>query len=545
MTPTPPTTAPPLASGWLGPVAAAMRWGAIAIGVALVLLGRRPVDGVLLIVGGVVLAALAAWRMTARTQPSGLAPETSLLVETAIALVAVVATGGWISPYAVYLAAPVLLIGVDGGVARAAQVTGGAVVAFALRELLDPQPAELPAAVQTLTVLVAAAAAGYVARRAIAQAEEEHDRTLGRVQQLGHVNAMLSTLYDLVRSLPAPLTVEEIVGVIRRQLEELFDADAVVLLLADGGGHRWRPVYAEGTRVAPELATDDLPAPVRERGPHQRPVIVDELAPGEGLWDEARSGSYLWLWMRGQPSGLLVLEHERPGGTPDDQRDALERLSVPLALAIDNAVWFTRLRTLGAEEERQRIGAALHDRFAQSLVYIAMSLDRIVGAHPEDDQLGRLRTDVRDTLADLRETLRELRLRVTEDEDLVTVLQDHLERFGNRFGVVTGLEVEGHPIRPALPVEQQLLRIVQDLMNLAQREAGATRISVKYETGPGWLRIVVSDDGRGLAMQDLGGEAAERVAAVRERADAVGATVDVTTERDRGTEIAVTLRGLL
>ncbi len=463
VTATPASAAPPLSAGWLQPIATTLRWGTIAIGSALLLLGRRPVGTSVLVAGGVVLAALTVARTSARLRATAVAADTALVIEVAIALVAVIATGGWSSPFAVYLAAPLLLVGVEGGLARALQTVAGITVAFILRELLDPTSAQLQDAGQTLTVMLAAGAAGYVARRALLQAEEEHERTLGRVQQLGHVNAMLSTLHDLVRTMPAPLTVDEIVGVIRRQLDELFDAGAVVLLLADGGGRRWRPVYAEGIRLNDDLGEEDLPAPVRARGPHQRPVVVDELAPGEGLWSEARSGAYLWLWLRGQPSGLLVLEHDHPRGTLTDQHDTLERLSVPLALAIDNAVWFTRLRTIGAEEERQRIGAALHDRFAQSLVYIAMSLDRTVGQHPDDPDLARLRTDVRDTLADLRETLRELRLRVTEEHDLVAVLTDHLDRFGARFGVVTRLEVRGDPVRPALPVEQQLLRIVQDL----------------------------------------------------------------------------------
>lgn len=530
---------------WLRPVAFALRWGALAIALLLILLDRRPVPAGLLVAGGVALVAVALWRSGRPIEESGTS-RNALVVETTVALGAVVLTGGWVSPYTLYLATPVLLLAVALGFARAVAVAGGASLALTVTDLVDDAPADLGAATQTMTLLLATAGAGWVVRRAFLQAEEEHDRTLGRVQQLGHVNAMLSTLHDLVRSMPAPLTVDEIVGVIRRQLDELFEADAVVLLLADGGAQRWRPVYAEGVRIAAELAGDELPAPVRDRGPSQRPIVVDDLDPGDGLLPEARSGAYLWLWMRGQPSGLLVLEHDRPGGIPGDQRDTLERLSVPLALAIDNAVWFQRLRTVGAEEERQRIGAALHDRFAQSLVYIAMSLDRTVDRHPDDADLVTLRTDVRETLADLRETLRELRLRVTEDRGLVLVLGEHLERFGQRFGLMTALETGPEdPVRPALVVEQQLLRIVQELLGLAEREAGATSVRVKHATGPGWLRIVVSDDGRGIPVPSLGAEASERFATVRDRADAIGATVDVAPVPGEGTDVTVTIRGLL
>ncbi|MBW3658189.1 MAG: hypothetical protein KY457_06095 [Actinobacteria bacterium] len=530
--------------GWLQPVATGLRAGALVVALLLILLDRRPVPPSLLVAGGVALVAVALWRSGRPTDDPD-RRRNALVAEMAIALSVVILTGAWASPYTLYLATPVLLLAVDLGFARALSVAAGATLAIAVTDVIDDTPGDLGAATQTVTLLVATAGAGWVVRRAMLQAEEEHDRTLGRVQQLGHVNAMLSTLHDLVRSMPAPLTVDEILSVIRRQLDELFEADAVALLLADGGGERWRPVYAEGVRVAAELTTADLPAPVRDQGPHQRPLVVDVLPPGDGLRPESLSGAYLWLWMRGQPSGLLVLEHDRPGGIPADQRDTLERLSVPLALAIDNAVWFQRLRTVGAEEERQRIGAALHDRFAQSLVYIAMSLDRTVERHPDDHELVTLRADVRDTLADLRETLRELRLRVTEERGLVPVLEEHLERFGQRFGLMTALTADRDATRPALVVEQQLLRIVQELLSLAEREAGATSVRVNHATGPGWLRIVVADDGRGTPVPSLGAEAGERLATVRERADAIGASVDVATVPGEGTEVTVLIRGLL
>ena len=55
----------------------------------------------------------------------------------------------------------------------------------------------------------------------------------------------------------------------------------------------------------------------------------------------------------------------------------MESLSSLLALSIDNARWFARLRTLGAEAERARIARELHDRVAQSLAYVAFELERM------------------------------------------------------------------------------------------------------------------------------------------------------------------------
>ena len=528
---------------WREAAGVGLRFGALLVAtVAIVLSGGGfsiatvAAMGVLAAVAGLQTAGIGGGRVT---------PRFSLLAEAAVALMAALATGGWESPFVAYLGVPVVLLGLRGIATSAAIVAVVAVGAMSALELVDGDGVVGGAVGQTLVVLTIAVAAGLVGGSFVRQAEQEHEATLGRIEQLGHVNAMLSTLHDLVRSMPAPLSVDQIVEVIRGQLAELFDADATTLLMSAGAGGGWRPVYAEGVRLSSELRGTELPEPLRMRGPSQRPVLLDPLEPGEGLWDQARCGIYLWLWSRGQPSGLLVLEHRESGRFDPDDRDVLERLGVPLALAIDNAVWFSRLRTLGAEEERQRLGAQLHDRFAQSLAYVAMELDRTVRRHPEDDQLERLHEDVRSTLSDLRDTLRDLRLKVTEERPLSSVLADHAERFGDRYGVQIDVVNDDDEIRPPLAVEQQLLRMAQDLLTLAQREMGATRIRVQYDTAPGRVRLEVLDDGRGIPEAELGADARHMVEVLRDRADAVGAQMEFTTVPGEGSQTVVILRGLM
>ena len=121
---------------------------------------------------------------------------------------------------------------------------------MAAHEALDATTLEPVEVTQGLIPMAVAVGVGLVSWRIFSQAEDEHSRTLGRMQQLTHVNALLSTLHDIVRSTPAPLTVEDVLQVIRAELDELFDADTVVLLLADEGGRWWRPVSVEGTAFA-------------------------------------------------------------------------------------------------------------------------------------------------------------------------------------------------------------------------------------------------------------------------------------------------------
>ena len=110
-------------------------------------------------------------------------------------------------------------------------------------------------------------------------------------------------------------------------------------------------------------------------------LIEDRLVRPEdgGFAALARSGMYMALRARGALVGLVALEDVAPDVYGKEQHDLMESLSSLLALSIDNARWFGRLRTLGAEAERARIARELHDRVAQSLAYVAFELERMQG----------------------------------------------------------------------------------------------------------------------------------------------------------------------
>ncbi len=527
---------------WLDPIVRWLRWAAIAVGSLLAVLDVDGTDPVPLGIAAALLVGLATLVTVTRDHPS-MDAGALVLVESLVALTAIVVTGSFQSPFGLYAMIPALLATVvfgRAGLALLPLLAGLLLVS----EVIRGWHVEVATVTALLVPAGLAATVGLVGRGMVVQAQMQHSQTLGRIQQLSHVNALLSSLHDLVRSTPAPLTVEDVMRVARAELDDLFEADAIMLLLADPGGRWYRPVSVDGAAMGSEVAYADLPAELLEGGPSSRPIQIPRLGEDTGLTPGARSGAYLWLWSRGQPAGLLALEHHEPRELSRTHIDMLDRVSAPLGLAIDNAIWFQRLRTLGAEDERQRIGAQLHDQFAQSLAYVKMELDRISSRY-EDESLDRLRTDVQRTLSDLRETLRELRLRCTDDVSLVRALSEHAERFGERFGVMINVDVPEGFVRPPLTIENQLLRIAQDLLVLAQREAAATSIHVGFAADSGRLRMVVRDDGRGVPEDRLSHEAARMVALARHRADAIGALVDVFTREGEGTEVAITVRGLL
>jgi signal transduction histidine kinase len=249
---------------------------------------------------------------------------------------------------------------------------------------------------------------------------------------------------------------------------------------------------------------------------------------------------YLRLDARDRTIGLLGIEHPRIGQYDTESMLMLTGLSEVLALTIDNARWFGRLRSLGAQEERIRIARDLHDRLGQWLTYIAMELERIIGAEPErSEDLDRLEGDVQAALDELRETLRQLRSGVTDDAPLAVVGQEIVHRFAERADVAATFTVVHPEDRLPVPVENELLRILQEALTNVDRHAKADHVDVVWDVRGGSFELVVRDDGRGFETARGVRDSAYGLVGMRERADVIGARLTIDSQPDQGTTIRV------
>ncbi len=503
---------------WLRGAVVAVRWALVALaGIALLLDGLATAE----IVALVLTAAFATWR-TIGALGARASLRTVLILEALIGLIAVLLTDQFTSPFLPLLMLPLFTAGLGAGFpATMPSWFFCTAVIFGVQAATGEN---LAGAATGALLLLTPSVIGAIGRQMVLRIEEEYEVEFGRVESLEGVNELLAALTEQVRSLPVARKPSEVMAQVRDQIMNKFEPDAVALLIHERD--MWRPVHVEGLEIDGPIPHRALPQPLLDRGPLSGPSATPFLRPGQGLSPSSEGGLYQWLWSRGQPIGLLALEYRDSRDLDRVDPAELERMSIPLALALDNSMWFERLHTLGVDEERQRIGAELHDRFAQSLAFIGLELDRAIRNNPESSELGRIRDHVRETLGELRETMRDLRVHVTEERSLEEILTSELERFGDRYGVMaTLLMPEGGLPRLSLPVEQQFLRIVQELLVLAEREQKATQVEVWLAVDSAGVLLGMDDDGNGQPDERLGAEARQRLDVVRARADAIGAEV--------------------
>ena len=211
-----------------------------------------------------------------------------------------------------------------------------------------------------------------------------------------------------------------------------------------------------------------------------------ELGGGSGTQDDL--GLLRRADRRGNLTGLVVMESAVAAAYSERDADMLRGFLEPAALAIDNARWFARLRTVGADEERTRIARDLHDRIGQSLAYLAFELDRIVKTYEQRratsaPSLDRSATTSGASSREVRDTLYDLRTDVSEEQDFAA---DHrgVPRAGARSAA--NLRARGRARRPPggcrCCQERELWRIAQEAVTNVERHAKASSVSVTWRT---------------------------------------------------------------
>jgi signal transduction histidine kinase len=186
------------------------------------------------------------------------------------------------------------------------------------------------------------------------------------------------------------------------------------------------------------------------------------------------------------------------------------------------------------DEERLRIARELHDVVAHTMATINVQAGvavHVLHTRPDAaaDALQAIKTASKEGLRELRAILNVLRQADEADPTQPAPGVAQLETLvdgARRAGLETTLTVTGH--RRALPaaVDLAAYRIVQESLTNAIRHAGPATASVELGYGDDELRIDVADTGRGKPAGTVSEGTGHGLAGMRERAAAVGGSVE-------------------
>jgi two-component system, NarL family, sensor kinase len=228
-----------------------------------------------------------------------------------------------------------------------------------------------------------------------------------------------------------------------------------------------------------------------------------------------------------------------------------------LARTIENARLYERLavreqtleefaaRTVEAQEiERRHLAGEIHDGISQPLISLWYHLNAAESfaddPHVVARELGKAKDLTSAAIDEARRAIAGLRPSVLDDLGLGPSLES-LAR------TVAGLEmdVDINPCRLPAHVEVALYRIAQEALQNVMKHAAAQRVTLRLSAADGRVRLLVEDDGQGFrpgqAARNRNGDPAYGLVGMRERAELVGARLEVTSTPGSGTRVLVEL----
>ena len=331
------------------------------------------------------------------------------------------------------------------------------------------------------------------------------------------------------------------------RMKSLVSYDSVAVLLFDETDAHWDIARHQGLAAPSRLGPTELPAGLRRAIAQNGLVYMEDLSTrdaGGGLSARAASGIYTVLSARGSIIGLLAIEHAETRHFTQRDQELIEGFVAPAALAVDNARWFARLRTVGADEERTRIARDLHDRIGQSLAYLGFELDRLVDREATGERitadLSQLRDDVRGVVREVRDTLYDLRTDVSEDHGLGDVLEQFVHRVTERSELNIQVEAD-RGVRLPMLQEREMWRVAQEALANIERHSQATAVRVVWRCDGSRALIDVTDNGVGFEQGRAGRTDSYGMLGMRERASSIGATLEVVSAPGRGTRVRCSL----
>jgi PAS domain S-box-containing protein len=285
-------------------------------------------------------------------------------------------------------------------------------------------------------------------------------------------------------------------------------------------------------RIA-DVASDDPPARFL------RALLADEAAgPLEGM----RSWMWVPLEAKDRLLGGVGLAHAQPNFfTPHHAHLAL-RAAYQAATAMVNEELYSQARALAVLEERQRLAHSLHDAVNQSL-FSAGLIAEVLPRLWERDQ-AEARRSIQDLVrltrgaqAEMRALLAELRPATLVDSNLGDLLRLLGNALAGRSDIPVNMTISGEYIPPA-DVQVAFYRIAQEALNNLSKHSKASQVELTLEQANGAVDLWIRDDGQGFEPdQTFPGHYGLRM--MRERAEAVGAQLWVTSQPNYGTELSL------
>lgn len=376
-----------------------------------------------------------------------------------------------------------------------------------------------------------------------------------QIQRLSKKSASLETLYGVSSKLNSIQSTEELF----RHFLDIF----IKMTGADSGAARslkedgiMRLVAQQGAidtqgQVLDVLSSDCFCGEVAMAKDAYVQFSVHTCSKCVGCQSEAKANVgtiFVPLRYHGKTLGVFNLFFDSEPSLAFDERALLESIADNIAIALDKARLDEETKRMELSQERLFLSQEIHDSLAQTIYSLKLQVtvlgDMLKQGEKVDaaKKVNSLQSNITQANQELRELMCNFRVPL-DPKGIEVSLKNLAERFKTEEGIATYLQIEGK-LNFSPEIEMQIMRITQEALSNIRKHAEARNVRILLSAEPNY-QLLIEDDGVGFKKDQFDTEVMGNnigMNIMRERAERIGAQVEVESELDEGTRVIVSFK---
>ena len=254
---------------------------------------------------------------------------------------------------------------------------------------------------------------------------------------------------------------------------------------------------------------------------------------------------FIPLRHHGKTLGIFNLFFDQEPSLVYDERALLESIAENIAVALDKSALDEQTKRMELSQERLFLSQEIHDSLAQTIYSLKLQVSVLGNSLKQAKQLDAyhqikaLQGNITQANQELRELMCNFRVPL-DPKGIEVSLENLVNRFKSEEGIATYLQVEGK-FKVTPEVEMQIMRITQEALSNIRKHAKARNVRILLSAQPK-CQLLIEDDGVGFVKDQntsevMGNNIGMNI--MQERAQRVGAHIEVESEVDEGTRITV------
>jgi two-component system nitrate/nitrite sensor histidine kinase NarX len=332
---------------------------------------------------------------------------------------------------------------------------------------------------------------------------------------------------------------------ILENIRETIKTDFVFLYLKEEVARRDTiRLYVGGKDI---LVTAEFEHLIENMMTNDQPILIGDMGNTDHDQKQIRSMVAAPIsYNENTPVGMLIAGNQRSHSFKSQHLSMMQSFSNQIGMTIKSAEELSKIEFETIISERTRLAREIHDGLAQTLGFLKLQtaqMRQFLSEGNTDRLAESLSVSYKvlsDAYLDTRHTIDDLRSSLSDDGFIEWLRQAAVE-FESACGIPIRLEVDCGLLEIKPEVEVQLVRIIQEILSNIRKHAYAEHVWILCKVDKGNIIIEVSDDGCGFSTNHVPGSTNYGLKGIRERADLIGAGLEITTGPQQGTTARITL----